>query len=102
MTTSDNEKPLFDRAADEAVALGNRLLQDEPDADAWEIASGLLAGVVHFWLYTRQPCGDPGCESCVEVSTAEWRLRHLLDEARRFAEESDYYHTPRDANAGTA
>lgn len=102
MTASDDDKSLFDRAADEAVALGNRLLEENPDADAWEIASGLLAGVVHFWLYTRQPCGDPGCESCAEVSTAEQRLKQLLDETRQSAEESDYYHTPYDANVGTA
>jgi hypothetical protein len=92
----------FDDAAEQVVQLGNRLMEQNPEADAWNIASGLIAGAVHFWLYARQPCGDPYCESCAEVSTAEQRIKLLLDEARQSAEESDYYHTPHDSNVGTA
>lgn len=92
----------FDEAADQAVALGNRLLEADPQADAWEIASGLLAGAVHFWLYAHQPCGDPRCESCAEVSTAEQRLQRLIEELRQSAEESSYYHSPFDSNVGSA
>jgi hypothetical protein len=92
----------FDDAAEQVVQLGNRLLEDDPEADAWNIASGLLAGAVHFWLYARQPCADPNCESCAEISTAEQRVKLLLEEARQSAEESDYYHTPNDSNVGTA
>ncbi|MFQ5936555.1 MAG: hypothetical protein ACE5LB_09115 [Acidiferrobacterales bacterium] len=99
MTSSDHE---FDRAAEESVALGNRLLDQDGEADQWEVASGLLAGAVHFWLYSRQPCGDPSCETCSEVDTAEKRLRKLIEEATEAAEESEYYHTPNDVNVGRA
>lgn len=92
----------FDDAAQQAVELGNQLADADPEADLWDVASGLLAGAVQYWLYTRQPCGDAFCEDCSDVSTAEQRLRLLLDEVREFAEESDYYHTPNDANVGTA
>ncbi len=100
--TEETVKSPFDLAADETVAVGNRLLEEHPDADAWEIASGLVAGAVHFWLYTHQPCGDTGCEACAGFSTAELRLRRLLEEVRQSAAESSYYHTPQDTNAGTA
>ena len=66
------------------------------------MASGLLAGAVQFWLYAQKPCGDPGCESCAEVDTAEQRLQTLTDQIRQSAMESDYYHTRFDANAGSA
>jgi len=102
INSDDETSALFDRAAEEVVALGNRLMESEADGDAWEVASGLLAGVVHFWLYAHQPCGDPYCEACAEVTTAEHRLRRLFEETRQSAEESDYYHSPRDSNVGTA
>ena len=102
MTSPEQEQSVFDEAAERAVELGNRLLDDNEDADTWDIASGLLAGAVQFWLYSRQPCGDPFCESCSEVSTAEQRLRKLIEEIRELAETSDYYHSPRDTNVGTA
>jgi hypothetical protein len=100
--TADQDNEEFDIAAQQVVELGNRLMRENPDADAWTIASGLLAGAVHYWLYSHQPCDDPYCESCAEVSTAEQRVKLLLDEIRQSAEESDYYHTPNDANVGTA
>ena len=77
-------------------------VEEDPEADSWDVASGLLAGAVHFWLYSRQPCGDPLCESCTDIDTAEKRLRMLLDETRQSAEESEYFHTPSDANVGRA
>lgn len=92
----------FDEAADAVVDLGNRLLEADPEADPWEIGSALLAGAVHFWLYTRRPCGDAACEDCAAVATAEQRYRQLLEELRASAEESSYYHTPFDSNVGRA
>jgi len=97
----DPESP-FDEAAREAVDLGNRLMDANPEADPWEVASGLLSGAVHFWLHSRQPCGDPGCESCMSVSDAQSRLMALLDECKAEAESSFYYHAPTDSNAGHA
>ena len=102
MAISDQELSDFDQAAEQAVALGNRLLEQNEDADQWEVASGLLAGAVQFWLYTRQPCGDPLCESCSDVDSAEKRMRKLLEELTSSAEESEYYHSPNDANVGRA
>lgn len=102
MTTTDQAQILFDQAAEQVVALGNRLLEQNPDTDARDIASGLLAGIVHFWFYAHQPCGDPNCDSCAEIATAEQRLRRLFEETRQSAEESTYYHTPHDSNVGTA
>jgi hypothetical protein len=102
MSSPEQDPTAFDLTAEQAIALGNRVMDEDKDADAWDVASGLLAGAVQFWLYSRQPCGDPFCESCAEVSTAEQRLKQLIEEVRQFAEESDYYHSPNDANVGTA
>ncbi len=102
MTATEHESDLFDDAAERVIELGNRLLDANESDDAWDIASGLLAGAVQFWLYSRQPCGDPTCESCEDINTAEQRMRQLLDEVEKFSKESDYYHSPGDVNVGTA
>ena len=102
MSIEEEESGAFDHAAQQAVELGNQIADADPDADLWDVASGLLAGAVQYWLYTRQPCGDALCEDCADVSTAEQRVRLLLEEVRESAVESDYYHTPNDANVGTA
>jgi hypothetical protein len=102
MAAEEQATGSFDQAAERVVELGNRLLEHDDTADAWEIASGLLAGAIQFWLFSRQPCDDPFCEACAEVSTAERRLRALVEEARQLAEDSDYYASPHDVNAGTA
>ncbi|MBK1692402.1 hypothetical protein [Ectothiorhodospira mobilis] len=93
---------LFDRAASQTVELANRLSESDPKADLWDIADGLLAGAVHYWLYTRQPCGDPRCEQCAPISTAEERLALLLQDVEQYARDSDYYHAPTDLNVGRA
>jgi len=92
----------FDAAAERLIELGNRLLERDADADSWEVASGLLAGAVHFWLYAHQPCGDLECDSCEEIDTAKKRVEQMLALVRESAEESDYYHSPRDINVGSA
>jgi len=92
----------FDQAAEQVVKLGNQLLDQNEDADDWEVASGLLAGAIQFWLFCHQPCDDPMCEACDEIRTAQQRLRKLVDETTQLAEDSDYYHSPRDTNVGTA
>jgi len=102
MNTIEPELIEFDHAAEQTVELGNRLVDQHEETDSWEVASGLLAGAVHFWLYSRQPCGDFGCEPCQEVDTAERRLLALLEEVKQAAEQSDYYHTPYDSNVGRA
>lgn len=96
------EDEIFDEAAQKAVELGNRLADKDQEADLWDVADGILAGAVQFWLYSRQPCGDPTCESCAEVSTAAQRLAELLRETREYAEDSEYYHSPHDTNVGRA
>lgn len=97
-----SEHTPYDEAAREAVELGNRIADADEQADLWDIADGLLAGAVQYWLYSRQPCEDPGCEDCAPVNTAEQRLkelRHLLDE---LATSSEYFHSPNDFGAGRA
>lgn len=98
---SPAESP-YDRAAESVIELGNRLMDQDSTADVWEVASGILAGAVQFWLFSRQPCDDPFCESCADVSTAERRVRKMIDEARQLAEDSDYYASPHDVNVGSA
>ena len=102
MAVSDVADDAFDRAAERVIETGNRMLDQDGSADPWEVASGLLAGAIQFWLFSRQPCDDPFCESCAEVSTAERRVRKLIEEARTLAEDSDYYASPHDVNAGSA
>lgn len=92
----------YEEAASEAVDLGNRLADDDQEADLWDIADGLLAGAIQFWLYSRQPCDDPQCEDCAPNSTAELRLAELVRLADSFAKDSEYYHTPNDFGAGRA
>lgn len=96
------EIPAFDQAADQVVALGNNIAEAQPEADPWDIADGMLAGAVQYWLYACKPCGDPHCEDCAPVATAEGRvteLKRLLDE---FARNSEYFHSPDDLLAGRA
>jgi hypothetical protein len=92
----------FDAAFSQAVDLGNEIADGDEKADLWDIADGLLAGAVQFWLYSRQPCGDPQCEECLEISTAESRLRELRNLIEQFSEESQYFHSPTDSNVGRA
>ena len=92
----------FDDAYGQAVDLGNRIAEADEKADLWDIADGLLAGAVQYWLYSRQPCGDPRCEECLPVSTAEARTAELRRLIEQFAEESQYFHSPTDANVGRA
>jgi hypothetical protein len=92
----------FDSAFAKAVDLGNRLADKDKDADLWDIADGLLAGALQYWLYSRQPCGDPRCQDCMPISTAEGRMAELKRLVDQLASESEYFHTPTDANAGRA
>ena len=98
----DTEISAFDTAAQQVVEFANRFADEHPEADVWDIADGVLAGVVHFWLYSRQPCDDSMCEDCAPVSTAELRQAALKQLLQQFAEDSDYYHTPTDSNAAWA
>ncbi len=93
---------VFNTASWRAVELGNQLASEDDAADVWDIADGLLAGAVQYWLYSREPCGDPRCEDCASHSTAGQRLAELLRLTQQFAEESDYFHTQNDSNVGRA
>ncbi|MFM7706654.1 MAG: hypothetical protein ACKO9D_01300 [Gammaproteobacteria bacterium] len=92
----------FDAAFTKAVDLGNKLADKDKQADLWDIADGLLAGALQYWLYSRQPCADPRCTECLAVSTAEGRMAELQKLIRELSEESEYFHSPNDANAGRA
>ena len=101
-TSHEEDASDFDQAAARAVDLGNQLLDEGDETDSREIAAGLLAGAVQFWLYSFQPCGDPKCEACGELTTARERLKALIEDTREFAEDSEYFHSPYDANVGRA
>ena len=92
----------FDAAFSKTVDLANKMADKDKDADLWDIADGLLAGAIQYWLYSRQPCGDPRCQDCMPISTAESRLQELRRLTAELASDSEYYHTPTDSNAGRA
>ena len=98
----DENADIFDSAFSKAVDLGNKIAGKDKEADLWDIADGLLAGAIQYWLYSRQPCGDALCEDCTPISTAEARLAELKRLIERLAAESEYFHAPTDANAGRA
>jgi hypothetical protein len=91
----------YDQVAESIVELGNRMLEDE-SADVWEVASGIMAGAVQFWLFSRQPCEDPFCQACTDISNPELRIAALMRETRALGEESDYYCSMNDVTTGTA
>ena len=97
----EQEHP-FDDAFGKAVDLGNQIAETDDKADLWDIADGLLAGALQYWLYSRQPCGDARCEECLPISTAEGRLAELRRLINQFTEESQYFHSPTDSNVGRA
>ena len=99
--TQDEAHP-FEEAFGRTVDLGNQIADNDEKADLWDIADGLLAGAVQYWLYTRQPCGDPRCEDCLAVGTAEARMAELRRLVEQFSEESQYFHSPTDSNVGRA
>ncbi|MCC5812648.1 MAG: hypothetical protein JJU06_19980 [Ectothiorhodospiraceae bacterium] len=98
----DDPVSVYDEAARQLVELGNRLADADEQADLNDVADGLLAGAVHFWLYTRQPCDDLRCEDCAPLRTAEWRLAELQQVVDEMARTSDYFHSPGDMTAGSA
>jgi hypothetical protein len=98
----DEEEVVFDEAAWRTVDLGNSMAQEDEETDIWDIADGLLAGAVQYWLYSREPCENPRCEDCAPYGTAEQRVAELMRLLRQYAEESEYYHSQNDTNVGRA
>ena len=93
---------VYDQVAETIVELGDRLLDEDDSADVWEVASGILAGAVQFWLYSRQPCKDPFCRACAEIISPERRLQAMLREIQSLGEESDNYCSSNDGTYGSA
>ena len=98
----ESQENTYDQGARETVELGNRLAEASPESDLSEVAEGLLAGAIQYWLYAHQPCGDPECEECKPLCTAELRLEALKNAVEAFARSSEYFHTPGDFDAGRA
>jgi hypothetical protein len=92
----------FEEAFGKAVDLGNRIAEGDSKADLWDVADGLLAGALQFWLYSRQPCGNVNCDDCAPIATAQGRMAELKKLIDQFAAESEYFHSPQDANVGRA
>lgn len=99
---SDSLHQTYDHAADAVVELGNQMVRGDDSVDVWDVASGMLAGAVQYWLFARQPCNNPSCEACEEVITAQRRLRLLLSEVEQMAEDADSYDLHREAHTGAA
>jgi hypothetical protein len=97
-----NDDELFDDAADQAVDLGNQIADDHPDGDLWAIADGLIAGAVHFWLYAHQPESIAHEDDLEGHRTASERLETLTRLLHEAAVDSEYLHSPHDADAGRA
>ncbi len=97
-----NEEQIVDEAAQSTVDLGNRLADEEPNADVRDVADGLLSGAIHYWLYTRAPCDDPRCPECAPLRTPEWRLQALQELVDELARHSEYFESPGDMTPGNA
>ncbi|AKS41058.1 hypothetical protein [Wenzhouxiangella marina] len=99
MEDDDQNSALFDQAADAVVDLGNRLAAENPDADPWALADGLIAGAVHYWLYAHQPQDFPDED---DMMSSRERLEELVRQVMESAEESEYLHSPMDNDVGRA
>jgi hypothetical protein len=93
---------LYEEAADQVVDLGNRIADANPEGDLWEIADGLIAGAVHYWLYAHQPDAEADPDDMEGMMTATQRLESLIGLLRETAMDSEYLHSPNDADAGRA
>lgn len=102
MSMMDEMNGAYDQAARQTVELGNRIADEDKGADLWDVADGLLAGAIQYWLFSRQPCSDPMCEDCAPMGSAEARLAELLNLTEELARGSEYYHSPTDHNVGRA
>ncbi len=99
---NDEHEAAPDKASQGAVELGNSIAEAHEETDTRDIADGLLAGAIQYWLYSRQPCGDPQCDDCAPLCTAELRLEELKRACDELARESEYFHSPTDFDAGRA
>ena len=93
---------VYDQTATDTVEMGNTIADRNPDVDIQDVADGMLAGAIQYWLFSRQPCGDPNCPDCADISTAELRLKALMEMVEESARSSEYFHSPSDSNAGNA
>ena len=100
--TSDDNTLTYEQVAETIIELGNRMLDEDDSAEVMEVASGMLAGAIQFWLYSRQPSEDPFSQVRADISNAELRLQALLKETHNVAEESDYLVSAHDRLTGTA
>lgn len=101
-TAMHNPEASFNEAFTRTVDIGNSIADQDEKADLWDIADGMMAGALQFWLYSRQPCGDPGCDDCSAIATAAGRMTELRQMIEKFAAESEYFHSPNDYNVGRA
>jgi hypothetical protein len=99
---SDTTEETYNNAAQKLIDLANTLSSDGHSPDVHEVADGLLAGAIHFWLYSRQPCGDVFCESCAPFSDPESRLAVLHELIDELGRDSEYFHSATDTPAGHA
>lgn len=98
----DVTEETYNDAAQRLIDLANTLSSQGHSPDVTDIADGLLAGAIHFWLYSRQPCGDAFCESCSAFSDPESRLLMLHEMVEELGRDSEYFEAPTDITVGHA
>lgn len=96
----DDDRMLFDEAADAVVDLGNQIAEHNTEADPWALADGLIAGAVHYWLYAHQP--EQPVPADDDLLTARERVEELVNLVMRSVEDSEYLHSPLDKDVGRA
>jgi len=92
----------FDAAFSKTVDLANKMADKDKDADLWDIADGLLAGAIQYWLYSRQPCGDTRVARTACRSARPKGACRSSSASSSSSPQSEYFHTPTDSNAGRA
>ena len=52
MAELEQHKLIYDQVAESIVEMGNRMIDEDESVDMWEVASGMLAGAIQFWLFS--------------------------------------------------
>jgi hypothetical protein len=90
-------KALGTGACDAVVVLGQQQASDVTTGEERaEIAAGMVAGAIHFWLGAHHPCDRDYCDVCVESNTPQKRLAQLLEMVTCLARASPNYRAEND------
>jgi len=96
-----NPETSFNEAFTRTVDVGNTSRSGQQGGPV-DIAMACWRARCNSGCIRGQPCGDPNCEDCIPIATAEGRMSELRKLIGQFTTESDYFHTPHDQNVGRA